>query len=67
MFHPSDRVASAAAALVLAATIYGVSRHRRIAPPRGGQAPPASEASASAPAQPDDLARMAAEARREIG
>jgi hypothetical protein len=67
MFHPDDRVATAAAALVLSATAYGVWRHRRIAPPKGVQAPPASEASESAPAQADDLARVAAEARREIG
>jgi len=39
MFHPDDRVATAAAVLVLSATIYGISRHRRIAPPRGGLEP----------------------------
>jgi TRAP transporter 4TM/12TM fusion protein len=67
MFHPDDRVATAAAALVLAATVYGVTRHRRIAPPKGGQALPASEASEGAPARPDDLARVVAEAQRDIG
>jgi TRAP transporter 4TM/12TM fusion protein len=35
MFHPDDRVATAAAVLVLSATAYGVWRHRRIAPPKG--------------------------------
>jgi hypothetical protein len=39
MFHPDDRVATVAAAFVLAATIYGVLRHRRIAPPKGGLEP----------------------------
>jgi TRAP transporter 4TM/12TM fusion protein len=39
MFHPDDRVASVAAALVLSAIVYGVSRHRRIAPPKGGLEP----------------------------
>jgi len=39
MFHPDDRVATAAAALVLPATVYGVWRHRRIAPPKGGLEP----------------------------
>jgi TRAP transporter 4TM/12TM fusion protein len=43
MFHPDDRVATAAAALVLSATVYGVWRHRQIAPPKGGlQAQPVS-------------------------
>ena len=37
MFHPDGDVAMVAAALALAATIYGVVRHRRIAPPVGGQ------------------------------
>jgi TRAP-type uncharacterized transport system fused permease subunit len=35
MFHPDTEVATASAAFALAATIYGVMRHRRIAPPRG--------------------------------
>jgi TRAP-type uncharacterized transport system fused permease subunit len=39
MFHPDDRVATVAAAFVLAATIYGVSRHRRVAPPKGALEP----------------------------
>lgn len=39
MFHPDNRVAAAVGVLVLATTIYGVLRHRRIAPPRGGLGP----------------------------
>jgi TRAP-type uncharacterized transport system fused permease subunit len=39
MFHPDDRVATVAAAFVLAGTIYGLWRHRRIAPPKGGLEP----------------------------
>jgi TRAP transporter 4TM/12TM fusion protein len=39
MFHPDDRVATVAAAFVLSATVYGVWRHRLIAPPKGGLEP----------------------------
>jgi TRAP-type uncharacterized transport system fused permease subunit len=35
MLHPDDKVAVAVAFFVLPATIYGVIRHRRIAPPKG--------------------------------
>ena len=35
MFHPDDNVALAVAVFVLPATIFGVVRHRRIAPPKG--------------------------------
>jgi TRAP transporter 4TM/12TM fusion protein len=35
MFHPDGNMALAAAVLVLPATIYGVVRHRQIAPPKG--------------------------------
>jgi TRAP-type uncharacterized transport system fused permease subunit len=42
LFHPDDTVSAATAAFVLAATIFGVLRHRQIAPPKGGlQAQPA--------------------------
>jgi TRAP transporter 4TM/12TM fusion protein len=34
MFHPDGNVATAVAAVVLPATVYGVWRHRRIAPPK---------------------------------
>jgi hypothetical protein len=39
LFYPDDNVSAAVAAFVLAATIYGVMRHRRIAPPQGGLQP----------------------------
>ncbi len=42
LFYPDDNVSAAVAAFVLAATIYGVTRHRRIAPPKGLQAQPVS-------------------------
>ena len=43
LFHPDANVATASAAFALAATIYGVMRHRRIAPPKSVlQSQPAS-------------------------
>ena len=36
LFYPDDIVSAATAAFVLAVTIFGVLRHRRIAPPKGG-------------------------------
>ena len=39
MFHPDDGLATAAAALVLPATVYGVWLHRRVAPPKTTLAP----------------------------
>ncbi len=43
MFHPDDRVAAATGAVVVAALFVGISRHRRIAPPKSGmQSQPAS-------------------------
>jgi TRAP transporter 4TM/12TM fusion protein len=42
LFYPDDKVSAAIAALVLAATIIGILRHRRISPPKAGlQAQPA--------------------------
>jgi len=42
LFYPDDKVSEAVAVFVLAATIVGVMRHRRIAPPKAGlQAQPA--------------------------
>ena len=35
MFHPDANVAMGSAVFALAGTIYGVARHRRIAPPKG--------------------------------
>jgi len=34
LFYPSDKVSAVTAAFVLAATIFGVMRHRQIAPPK---------------------------------
>jgi TRAP-type uncharacterized transport system fused permease subunit len=39
MFHPDNSMAMTAAAIVLPATIFGVLRHRQIAPPKGGLQP----------------------------
>jgi TRAP-type uncharacterized transport system fused permease subunit len=39
MFHPDGNVAIATAAVVLPATVYGVLRHRQIAPPKGALQP----------------------------
>ena len=36
MFHPDNRVAAVAGAVVLAALIAGIWRHRLVAPPKGG-------------------------------
>jgi hypothetical protein len=36
LFYPDDEVSAAVAVLVLAATILGVLRHRKIAPAKGG-------------------------------
>jgi TRAP-type uncharacterized transport system fused permease subunit len=36
LFHPDDKISAVASAFVLAATIFGVIRHRQIAPPQGG-------------------------------
>ncbi len=35
LFYPDDYVSASASAFVLAAMIYGIVRHRRIAPPKG--------------------------------
>jgi TRAP-type uncharacterized transport system fused permease subunit len=64
LFHPNDKLAWGTAALTLVALVWGIVRHNRIAPPRGASEP---EAAVSAPAQPEDLARVVAEARRDIG
>ena len=41
LFYPDDRISAAVAVFVLAATIYGVMRHRKIAPSKGLQPQPA--------------------------
>ena len=37
LFHPDGNVATASAVFALAGTVYGVARHRRIAPPKAAQ------------------------------
>jgi hypothetical protein len=39
MFHPNGNVAVAAAVIALPAIVYGVFRHRLIAPPKSGLRP----------------------------
>jgi len=36
MFHPDGKVSLMVAVIVLPATVYGVKRHRMIAPPKNG-------------------------------
>src|SRR5574341_1104305 len=64
LFHPNDVLVWGTAAVTLAALVWGIRRHNVIAPPKGM---PITEAEPSAPARPEDLARVVAEARREIG
>jgi hypothetical protein len=62
MFYPDMRVSAAVAAVVLAATVFGIWRHRQIAPPKTPVAavPVAGEIAG-------DLTPMLAEAKRDIG
>ncbi len=62
MFHPDARVSAAVAVVVLAATIFGIWRHRQIAPPKTpvGAVAMAGEATG-------DLTPVLAEAKRDIG
>ena len=62
LFHPNDALVWGTGAVTLAALVWGIARHNRIAPPKDA---PAGAQSAPAPAE--DLARMVAEARRDIG
>ena len=39
LFYPADHISAVIAALVLALTVFGVLRHRRIAPRKGGAQP----------------------------
>jgi TRAP transporter 4TM/12TM fusion protein len=63
LFHPNDKLAWGTAAITLAALVWGIGRHNHIAPPKDL---PAAEA-APAPAAQEDLDRIVAEARRDIG
>jgi TRAP transporter 4TM/12TM fusion protein len=40
IFHPDDQIALAAAAVVLPVVIFGIMRHRIVAPPKAGEAQP---------------------------
>jgi hypothetical protein len=62
MFYPDTRVSAAVAAVVLAATVFGIWRHRQIAPPKTPIAavPVAGDTAG-------DLTPMLAEAKRDIG
>jgi len=64
LFHPNDKLIWGTAAVTLVALIWAIRRHNVIAPPKDAPAP---EIDASAPARPEDLARVVAEARRDIG
>jgi TRAP-type uncharacterized transport system fused permease subunit len=62
MFYPDTRVSAAVAAVVLAATVFGIWRHRQIAPPKTPVAAPAAAGETTG-----DLTPMLAEAKRDIG
>jgi hypothetical protein len=64
LFHPNDTLVWATATITLGALIWGIGRHTRIAAPKDLPAPETAE---SAPVPPEDLARVIAEARRDIG
>jgi TRAP-type uncharacterized transport system fused permease subunit len=64
LFHPNDKLIWGAAAVTLAALIWGIRRHNRIAPPKDAPAPDGGE---RAPVPSVDLDRVIAEARRDIG
>ncbi|HLE65816.1 MAG TPA: hypothetical protein VI730_01585, partial [Burkholderiales bacterium] len=64
LFHPNDKLIWGTAAVTLVALIWAIRRHNVIAPPKDAPAP---EIDATAPAPPEDLARVVAEARRDIG
>jgi len=64
LFHPNDTLVGGTAAITLAALIWGIRRHNLIAPPKDLRV---AETEAAAPARPEDLARVVAEARRDIG
>ncbi len=62
MFHPDMRVSAAVAVVVAVGLVVGIRRHRLIAPPKTAVAVPAQ-----APAAPEALAPLLAEARRDVG
>jgi len=64
LFHPNDTLVWGTAAITLAALIWGIRRHSLIAPPKDLRE---AETAAVEAARPEDLARVVAEARRDIG
>jgi TRAP transporter 4TM/12TM fusion protein len=64
LFHPNDTLVWGTGAITLVALAWGIRRHNEIAPPKDMPAP---ETSGSAPVPPEDLAKVIAEARRDIG
>jgi TRAP transporter 4TM/12TM fusion protein len=62
MFHPDIEVSAAVTAVVFAAIVVGIWRHRRIAPPETAAAEDTSGRTPSG-----DLAPILAEAKREVG
>jgi TRAP transporter 4TM/12TM fusion protein len=64
MFHPSDAVSTAVAAVLVPALIAGIWRHAQVAPPKHFDLPEGSIAPAETV---PDLAGMAAEAKRDYG
>jgi TRAP-type uncharacterized transport system fused permease subunit len=64
LFHPNDTLVWGTGSITLAALIWGIQRHNRIAPPKDAPVPEAGEA---ATAGPTDLDAVIAQARRDIG
>jgi TRAP-type uncharacterized transport system fused permease subunit len=64
LFHPNDKLVWATGAISLLALIWAIRRHNLIA---STKAAPAPETLEGAPARPEDLAGVVAEARRDIG
>ncbi|NWG24189.1 MAG: TRAP transporter permease [Pseudorhodoplanes sp.] len=62
MFHPSETWATAAAVVTAPATIFGILRHRVIAPPSGLAAPDEAGMVSDAPSE-----AVIAEAKRDFG
>jgi TRAP-type uncharacterized transport system fused permease subunit len=62
LFHPNDTLVWAPGMVVLVLVTFGVWRHRKIASPKEGAPPTDSPVASSA-----DLAKLAAEARRDFG
>jgi TRAP-type uncharacterized transport system fused permease subunit len=63
MFHPNDTLVWLSAVPVLALLVFGLTRHRRIAPPEATTLITPSDVT---PAPSPDLAALAAEAKREM-